>query len=99
MFHRVLPLTAIAALSVVAACAKAPTPAPIYPEPVYDKYGAIISGGCTEDGIMVDANGRPVEGTDCCIAGTSYNARTGECEPEDQGRDPGRDPQPLPDPQ
>jgi hypothetical protein len=63
---------AIPMLMIVAACAQPePTPAPIYPEPVYDKWGNDISGGgggC--------AGGQQAGGSANCIPQTDRQGNT-----------------------
>lgn len=92
-FIRTLPLLA-AAILVLASCAQQEEPAPIRPEPVYNKLGDIV-GGCVPSGRTPQT---PYEQSlpSCeqqCPAGQSsvYTANVGyQCVPTDQQCPPGQ---------
>ncbi|MEM6610597.1 MAG: hypothetical protein AAF689_18715 [Pseudomonadota bacterium] len=80
-------------LPILAACAPAPTPQPILPEPIFNKFGGVI--GCTDGGVLADGSAGvpclPPDDEDCVdIPGRP------PCDPEDDRR--GSDDRPDRDP-
>ncbi|MCX7644334.1 MAG: hypothetical protein N2Z62_03430 [Rhodobacteraceae bacterium] len=92
-FMRILPLVAAAAVA-LSSCAQQEEPAPIRPEPVYNKLGDIV-GGCVPSGRIPQT---PYEQSlpSCeqqCPEGQSsvYTANVGyQCVPVDQRCPPGQ---------